>query len=169
MDPNEKEINRLIEQMNRQQNIGRPINLNQITDNFGGTDQSPHLLGRRGMNSVDQTPQDAVNSVRPMGKSIFKEKTSVSPMNSQIPESIPGACPQCGILHPPVAPGSKCPMAPLKVAGVNGEKIVDVNKFLVNLKDIIISQSEFKKIKDVEKLFKNIIVEITKYLERYTE
>ena len=41
--------------------------------------------------------------------------------------------------------------------------------FLGDLKNIIISQVDQKKIQDVEQLFKNIIVEITKFLEGYTE
>lgn len=61
-------------------------------------------------------------------------------------------------------------MASIKVKADDGtEKTVDVNKFLADLKNIIISQSDIKKIKDVEKLFKNIIVEVTKYLESYKE
>jgi len=74
-------------------------------------------------------------------------------------------CPQCGLLHPPVRPGEKCPNAPIKI---EGEK-VDTTKFLVDLKNICASQIEKKNIKDVEKMFKSLIVEIIKFLENYKE
>lgn len=74
-------------------------------------------------------------------------------------------CPQCGLLHPPVEPGKKCPNAPIQV----GEKKVGTTKFLVDLKNICASQIEKKNIKDVEKMFKKLTIEITKFLEGYEE
>jgi hypothetical protein len=118
-------------------------------------------------NSVDQSPANPINSVRPMGKPISVTRKTDIKKDTAIPE---GACPQCGIIHPPLPPGVRCPMASVKVKTQDGnEKEVDINKFLVDLKNIIISQSDVKKIKDLEKLFKNIILETTKYLESYKE
>ena len=74
-------------------------------------------------------------------------------------------CPQCGLLHPPVRPDEKCPNAPIQI----GEKKVDTTKFLIDLKNICTSQIEKKNIKDIEKMFKSLIVEITKFLENYKE
>jgi hypothetical protein len=168
----EKDIKDLIQKMQAQQGgYTRKENataVNSFGNNLiGSTDQSPHLSGNQyNSNRIDQSPLDPINSVRPMGKPIsVTKKTDIQPKAP--PE---GACPQCGTLHPPLPPGAKCPMAPIKVKSSDGtEKTVDVNKFLADLKNIIISQSEIKKIKDVEKLFKNIIVEMTKYLESYEE
>jgi hypothetical protein len=118
-------------------------------------------------NSVDQSPANPINSVRPMGKPISVTRKTDIKKDTEIPE---GACPQCGIIHPPLPPGARCPMASVKVKTQDGnEKEVDINKFLVDLKNIILSQSDSKKIKDLEKLFKNIILETTKYLESYKE
>ena len=74
-------------------------------------------------------------------------------------------CPQCGLLHPPIRPGEKCPNAPIQI----GEEKVDTTKFFVDLKNICTSQIEKKKIKDVEKMFSKLIIEITGFLESYEE
>jgi len=71
-------------------------------------------------------------------------------------------CPQCGLFHPPLPQGEKCPNAPIK----NQEgKDVDINKYLTILKDVIISQSQKKNIQDIDDLFKKIIILVTKFLE----
>ena len=169
----EKDIKDLIQKMQMQQGgyakKETPADVNSFNNNLmGSTDQSPHLTGNQfNSNRVDQSPPDPINSVRPMGKPISVTKKTDIQTQKAIPE---GACPQCGTIHPPIPPGAKCPMASIKVKADDGtEKNVDVNKFLADLKNIIISQSDIKKIKDVEKLFKNIIVEVTKYLESYKE
>ncbi len=77
-----------------------------------------------------------------------------------------GQCPQCGLIHPPLKPNEKCPNAPIK--NEKGEK-VDVEKFIVALKNILISQIDQKKIKEPENLFKFITIEIFKILEKYEE
>jgi hypothetical protein len=174
-DKYEKDIKDLIQQMQRQQSGygmgGGQEKLNELRgpapDQMGGTDQSPHLYNQgQNMNNPDQSPENPINSVRPMGKPI-----SVTPRSELTkPTPVEGGCPQCGIIHPPLRPGEKCPMAKVKVQDESGKETeVDVNKFLAQLKNIIISQAEQKKIKDYEKLFKNIILEVTKYLEGYSE
>ena len=79
-------------------------------------------------------------------------------------------CPQCGQLHPPIPDGKKCPMAKDKFKDDKGEEIeVDINKYLTNLKNIVVSQIEMKGIKDPNKLFKHLTVELMKVLEAYNE
>ncbi len=75
-------------------------------------------------------------------------------------------CPQCGIMHPPVSRGSTCPNAPVK--NEQGDEM-DLTKFFIQLKNICMSQIEVKKIKDLNKLFNGILIEITKFLEEYKE
>ena len=77
-----------------------------------------------------------------------------------------GACSQCGTYHPPLNPGAKCPIAPIKT---EENKEVNINNFLAMLKNIIESQVSIKKIKDPEKLIKELIVETTKFVENYKE
>lgn len=87
------------------------------------------------------------------------------------PAAVPNECPQCGMSHPPIKPGEKCPLTlnKVEVKDEKEEKVIDVNKFLVNLQNILLSQISQKKIKDVEKLYKNIIINTTKFLEAYKE
>jgi hypothetical protein len=75
-----------------------------------------------------------------------------------------GACPQCNLLHPPLRPGEMCPNA--SVVNKEGKKI-DFEKFLVDMKFMLISQFELKKIENPEEVFKNIKIETMKILERF--
>ena len=172
----ERDIKELITKFNKQQTMMNPFMRQPegISPDMG-TDQSPHIVNNNLFgqgSSTDQSPVDPVNSVRPMGTPIYKARIqpqmSPNPAAPSVAQSS-DACPQCGSLHPPLPPGTKCPMAKVKVINNGVEKVVDVNKFLANLKDIILSQCDKRKITDIEKLFKNIIVEIMKYLEGYKE
>lgn len=107
-----------------------------------------------------------------MNQEELKIQNTMNQINNQLPPTGVNTtfteCPQCGLIHPPLKAGEKCPSAPVIIKSEDGEK-VNVNKFLVSLKNIIISQIEQKKIKDPEKLFKHIIIEMVKALEKYEE
>ena len=79
-------------------------------------------------------------------------------------------CPQCKTMHPPLRPGEKCPNSGI---GEMGNKIgiddVIINKHLVEMKNIIISNMYSKNIKDGKKFFQYAIIELTKSLELYNE
>jgi hypothetical protein len=75
-------------------------------------------------------------------------------------------CSQCGLSHPPVSPGEKCPMAKEKTSS---GKVIDYNPFLGSIRNILSSQIEMKKIKDPEKIFGELTISITKFLEVYKE
>ena len=97
----------------------------------------------------------------------IRTNTAVAPaaVSSHLP-----TCPQCGQLHPPVPDGKKCPMAKDKFVDDKGQEVeVDVNKYLTNFKNIVVSQIESKGIKDPNKLFKHLTVEMMKVLEAYKE
>jgi hypothetical protein len=74
------------------------------------------------------------------------------------------ACPQCGIIHPPLRSGEKCPLA--KVKNKDG-KVIDFEKFLADLKIMLISQFETRQIVNHEDVFKKIKMEVMKILEGY--
>jgi len=74
-------------------------------------------------------------------------------------------CPECGLIHPPLRVGEKCPNAPVETGG----KKIDLSKFFVDLKNIFVSQIEIKKIKDTNKLLAYLTIEVTKLLENYME
>lgn len=77
-----------------------------------------------------------------------------------------GVCPQCGIMHPPVKPGEVCPMAPIKT---KDNKVVDPTNFLTKMKLIISNQLEQKGVKDPEKFFQHLTIELMKAMEEYKE
>ncbi len=91
------------------------------------------------------------------------QQSNVQPNNESI--GTQPVCPHCGLIHPPINPGQECPNAPIQI----GEEKFDTTTFFVDLKNISISQIEKKGIKDVEKMFKSLIIEITKFLENYEE
>jgi hypothetical protein len=63
---------------------------------------------------------------------------------------VEGGCPQCGLIHPPLAPGLKCPLS--KDKNSNGE-VIDSSDFLVQIKNIVVSKIQTKDIKDSKKVF----------------
>jgi hypothetical protein len=79
-----------------------------------------------------------------------------------------GVCPQCNTIHPPVKMGEKCPNAvdDLKEKGMDE---VSINKFIVDLKNIITSQMDKKDIQDAKKFFQHATIELMKILEEYNE
>jgi hypothetical protein len=73
-------------------------------------------------------------------------------------------CRQCGLSHPPLPPGTAiCPMAKPKPGAI------DISDIVITLTNILVSQIEIKKIKDVPKIKQYLIIEITKLLEAYKE
>jgi hypothetical protein len=142
---------------------------NNMNDSMG-TDQSPHLTEHRNIPTTpDQSPINPVNSVRPMGPPMSQTRNIQQPKQQTF--SAPNGCPQCGMLHPPIAQGQKCPNASIitedeKKAGVSETFIK--NK-LVDLRNIILAQMSSKQIKDGKKFFQYAIVELTQALEKYNE
>jgi len=143
----------LIEKMKAQNNMLTP------PDNQGSPDQSPGgpiLPGNVPANPNVNLNSDAISSnIRP----------------GEPPTPARGAfadCPQCGNMHPPLRPGETCPMKKVEVkeAGITDD---DINRFLAQLKNISVSQIQSKGIKDGNKLFKHLTVEIAKILEGYSE
>lgn len=78
------------------------------------------------------------------------------------------ACPQCGVMHPPLRAGESCPVKKVEVVEA-GLKEEDITKLIINLRNIAISQIGKKGIKDGNKLFKYLTVEFMKTLEAYSE
>ena len=150
MADNEKDIQDLINKFNQQSSfmaqnpaMGNP---NQGIDVHTGIDN-----------------QGAINESTPVTPGMMQPSTGPAP----IPTG--NICPQCNMMHPPIR-GDKCPNAAVKAMTEESEEVVvDINKYLVNLQHILMSQIESRKIKDVKKLFENITLEIMKYLEGYKE
>jgi len=75
-------------------------------------------------------------------------------------------CSQCGLYHPPLRPGEKCPMAKEKTT--DGKEI-NLDNFLINMKNIMVANIKKNHIKDIQKFSGHIIVALNKVIETYKE
>lgn len=163
MSDNEKDIQALISKFNKQQAAFTPPG--------GVPGGNNSFLGNNPV--IENTGPDPHAGIDNQG--IVSNPTPVQPgqiTTASGPSPIPtgNTCPQCGMMHPPLRPGEKCPNAMAKAMTEESEDFsLDIRRYLANLQNILMSQIDQKKIKDVKKLFQNITIEITKYLEDYTE
>lgn len=74
-------------------------------------------------------------------------------------------CGQCGMFHPPLAPGQVCPKAPLNIEGITDQQ---VNQMLVSLKNILVSQIRVNKITDGNKLLQQLVIHVMKFFDEKT-
>jgi hypothetical protein len=107
-------------------------------------------------------PQDGIN---PEQQKILNEVTTSTPSVAPVSAS-QGTCPECGLIHPPLAPGLKCPNAKIKIDGVSDSQ---VNLLVVQIKDILTSQLEQKGIKKYDNFKNGLIMALMKYCEEYKE
>jgi len=142
----EQLFNEMMEQQQKmQQAINTPIQGQQSSTMVGGTAQlSPEE--QRVLNELKSQPAP---STQPIG---------VNPTQGQ--------CPQCGLFHPPLPPGQKCPNAPIKIAGISD---AEVNEIVVKVKDILASQLEQKGVKDIKKFTNEMILSLMNFCEGYKE
>jgi hypothetical protein len=89
----------------------------------------------------------------------FAAPSPPSPVQASVSQ-----CPQCGHFHPPV--DGECP---LKQQKTEDGKVIDPNPFLEKMRDIVMSQMQMRKVKNPEKFFAHLIVELTKSMENYSE
>lgn len=100
-------------------------------------------------------------------------------------------CPQCGLVHPAIPDGSICPMANTKskpssenvkkiesnltksdksditTNKINTEDPLELDKFFMSLKNILISNIRNKQIKNYKRLLALLIIKINKFIEKY--
>jgi len=173
MDENspEAQFNRMMEQVqdNQQRAFNAQLqqqrqlmNMNGQASEGGQTSQpqtgpapSPPLPG--------QNPNLSFQEQRVLNELTAKVNTTPPPAVSTAQPS----CPDCGLIHPPLQPGQKCPTSQTKVK--DGEKTFDTNKYLIMWRDIILSNIDKKKLKKPEELFKAATIELTKFVEGYKE
>ena len=91
--------------------------------------------------------------------------TGVNP--SQVPSSLP-TCSVCGMLHPPNSDGSPCGNAPVTGGNV-ADLDMEINKYLMSLKNIAVSQIQSKGIKNINKLLQYMTIDINKLVDGYNE
>ena len=129
-------------------------------------DQTPKVIpqGRPGEPPVlDAKEQVVLNELQ--SKPVAVTGSHPSQVSSALPQ-----CPDCGMFHPPVRPGEKCGNASTQVGDANVVDLdMEINKYLVSLKNIAVSQIQSKKIKNLNKLLQYMTIEMTKILEGYNE
>lgn len=76
-----------------------------------------------------------------------------------------GGC-ECGYMHPPLAPGQKCPMIKEKD---NEGKEINTGTFVTQMSNILTATIQRKGIKDQKKFFGQMIVGFTKMADTYEE
>jgi hypothetical protein len=166
-----KEARKVMEAFDKQikqsQNpIISPVSSNEF-DNQGGEFASYGDGNSIGMGFDNQGDQSN-NPAAPINIQTAVPKTHTQPTPEPIQRS--DLCPQCGSLHPPLKPGEKCPNA--SVGDVVSEVGLDdtvINRHLVDIRNIILSNITSKEITDGKKFFQYAIIELTKSLEKYSE
>jgi hypothetical protein len=159
----EKRARELIEALKRQsQGAMMPPNLPRSNQVYTNNDLNP-ADEQRGQQIISElqtgvNTQPATTGSAPSGGGFSPAKTRGD------------VCPQCGTIHPPLREGEQCPNKKIVIKSKDqDEKVFDPNKFLVDMRNIIISQVEARGIKNVDYMFKQLTVELTKFLESYED
>jgi len=97
----------------------------------------------------------------------IKNQISMGPPPSTSVPTTFGKCPDCGLMHPPLPTGQKCPATPIQNKSTG--QAVDLSDFFTQLRNIVSSQISQKNISNVPKLLSHIIVTLTTSLENYKE
>ena len=145
-----------------------PIKQNQDIhigiDNQGPIELNhPSLIPPVGNSSMGRSTMNnnVVNQIQntPVNPNKYALKTSFS------------VCPQCNMSHPPIPQGETCPNASIeKITSKNSNTPVkitdqDFNKFLVNMKNILISQLDQIKVTNSQEIFKHLTLKVMEALE----
>ena len=175
----EEEIQAMIAKMNQLKNFPAPVNQN--INQFDNQGDNAGFIQTEGGGQFDNQgpvqpvvvpaiPQNPNPPVNPQVKPNIINTTGVEVGVAPTPVKLDNVCPQCGMSHPPLPPGEKCPNA--SVANeVKGSKLNDaqINTYVVNIRNIVISKMAEKQIKNGDKFFQYAILELAKSLENYKE
>jgi hypothetical protein len=120
-----------------------------------------------------QQQMERSRHMQPSKADLNKESLEQQRILNEVRQNVPpaaaptqGQCPQCKSYHPPLAPGEKCPNAKVEVKGMSE---VNVNEFVVKVRDILASQMEQKEVKDIKKFTSGMVIALMKYCEEYKE
>lgn len=120
---------------------------------------------------VPANPQNPTLPVNPQaGQPNIINTTGVEVGVAPAPVRLENVCPQCGMAHPPLQSGEKCPNASV-ASEVKDSNLNDaqINTYVVNIRNIVISKMAEKQIKNGDKFFQYAILELAKSLENYKE
>jgi len=142
-----------------------PLNLK----NQGTPGQPPNVDGlspedRRVMLEL-QAKMAASNPTLNVNKPAYTPPPAYIPPTTTV-STLGSGCPECGVMHPPLPPGQKCPNAKANLESITDQEI---GNFLASWRNIIISQIEKRNIKEPRKIFQQVTVVLAKFLEEYKE
>ena len=75
-------------------------------------------------------------------------------------------CSECGYMHPALPEGKVCPMAKQKTP--SGDEI-DLDKFFINLRNILIANIKKGDVKNYKKLLAVLLIKVNKFVEKYVD
>lgn len=175
----EEEIQAMIAKMNNLKN-SLPADINPNMNSFDNQGNGEFVQTQGGGEFDNQGPSKSVvvppNSqnlnppVIPQGKPNIINTTGVQVGVAPAPAKLENVCPQCGMAHPPLPAGEKCPNASV-ASEVQDHKLNDaqINTYVVNIRNIVISKMAEKNIKNGAKFFQYAILELSKSLDNYEE
>jgi hypothetical protein len=95
-----------------------------------------------------------------------KSPVSTAPYVPPTIQTAGNVCPDCGVMHPPLPVGQRCPNAKANLETISD---VEIGEFLASWRNIIISQIEKRNIKNAKKVFQKATVILAQFLEEYKE
>ena len=145
--------------IDNQDPVGTNQNFHEGIDNQGPVgEQNPGMNNMMGGNPVDNNVINQIQNV-PVNPNKYALETSF------------GSCPECGMSHPPLPQGEKCPNSSLEALTAKQSntpvKITDqeFNKFLVSMKNILISQLHQIEVTNPQEIFRHLTLKIMEALE----
>jgi hypothetical protein len=97
-------------------------------------------------------------------QNVINQMTGGSRSN-EIPTAL-SKCSQCGLLHPTLKPGERCPGAKVNLQGITND---EVSQFLANLKNILLNNIEKKNIRNPKKLFQDVILKVNDVVTNFKD
>jgi len=155
--------------IDNQDNVGESQDLHTGIDNQGTSVKTVNDFGIPKQNQMGGNPMTGGS----MDNNIINQinNTPINPNKNAITTTF-GNCSQCGMSHPPIRPGETCPNASVQSQTSNtAVKITDqqFNTFLVNMKNILISQLDQIKVTNPQEIFKHLTLKMMEALEGLKE
>jgi len=154
--------------IDNQDNVSESQDLHTGIDNQGIVVEGANNLGMPNQNQMGGNPMTGGSMDRDIINQNTLNQMSNAPPSSSIISTTFGACDQCGTSHPPLKPGETCPNASIQTQSSNTPvKITDqqFNTFLVNMKNILVSQLDQLEVTNSQEIFNHLTLKIMEALE----
>ena len=156
--------------LQHQQNMGNPNmgNPNPEVEGVNPELDISNIIGQSPLNSniSEGTEQGLLQDQNNKTQVINIEPPAPTPPPAAVPTG--NTCQECKMIHPPLRQGEQCPnkSQDLSKSGLDDSA---VNKFIVDIRNMVVSQMDKKGITDGTKFFQFTVMELMKILEEYNE